>query len=440
MTLLWEGTPVFAVGQYISAAGQLNALGKGAQLLFDRVTGYGAPFTGAHNGETYGALEWRLRHKWNRFDWEYYLASGTAYLSVNGVKLNGTQKTGPGWFSGTEDITALGLTANAFYPVTVTATGSIQVYRVAEKSTLVFPTLATFENNTAPLTAQWNDLATYTDYLHQETAAPRAPFGGAWHPNAGKAWVGCIVKTGNRWPYQLSLQTPYHMTGGQRRMKALLRAWHATTGEKLLGSWELTEANSGPAETRLFAGTLDVSAHNFPHGAVLRLWFDVERSSPSDFYGGAAFEWLYQLADDAPTLSGWWPLPTWAHPQYLADVWKLRDDLVRLKSAYQPLNFPARVGRPAAPTTSGPYDRVYRARRVHRWLHYVCAPKDAEHPNETTMQPQLLWNIPSIGLKTVSLEPTTTWGVFDLAGQESLYPGTHYALKDVSYALEDYDA
>lgn len=438
MTLLWEGTPVFAAEQHISAAGQLNALGKGAQLLFDRVTGYAAPFSGYRSGEDVNA-GWQLRHKWNRFEWEYYLASGTAYLAINGVKLTGTEKTGAGWHSGTEDISGLNLTPNAFYPVSMTTTGDVQVYKLAERSHLTFPTLTTFSNGTTPNAGQWNDLGVYTDLLHQETAGPRPLFGANWQSWAGKAWLGCFVKTGSRWVYQFQMQTPYHAAAnGDRYAKALLRAYHATTGEKLLATWEMNAANAGPGETRRFAGVLDVTAAGFPHGETVRLWVDFERSTEPDFYGGLWVDRLWQIADDNPTLSTWQAIPTWTQPGYVTDVDKLRNDLVRLKSAYQPLNFAQRAARPATPNGTGPYTEAFRAQRLHRWLHYICKPKDGA-PNETDAQPMVTWDAGG-GEKSTSLPAATTWGVFDLASQEGLYPGLLYSVKDVLYALEDFDA
>jgi len=430
---LWPGTPVFTAGQYISAAGQLNALADAAHLIFDRVTGPHTPFTGARV-DSGRSIAYAVRHRLNTLTWLLEL-NGTCHLELDGAQVAGSARTGAGLTLAAADISGFALPAGQFYTLALVVTaGDVVLWHLAETDEIGYPALAAFTAGTTPTAAEWNALSTYLETLNAVTAYPQPPFtAGAGDVNPYgdglRIWYGSMLHRTNTLAYDVAGRAPYNKCdGGGHWLTVAIKV-------RAIGAPGWTTVATHTATNRLdperFTGTADLSGAGLTFGDLYLLAVDLASCPVWDVSGKKGqVHFLAEITDAAPTVGGWIAPQTFAYPDTLGALTTLTNDLTALRVQHGgvPYNlaahpYPGDLTLPAG--SAGAYEGIRR----ERWLHYLCASEDAE--------PRLVYTGADGEGVSVSLEAAPTWQAADLAAQAGLYPGMRYRLQGVTYALED---
>jgi len=477
---VWTPSPAFASGQYLSAEAHLNTLADNCNELLAMYHARQLPYSfysagwpiWTRRGGSYfqartddGWLRLWTGYIRNKADALRYIMSWTA--DVNGLDIRiewGSTKTtilsqagaGSGSLNSTIDVSSL--TADSFYPLNVDARGhsgdigtsTITIGDLYEENPPAYGTLAAFNATNTPTGAQWQELATRAETLYAQVSAPRVPFLGGivtadntigLGVNYATLWLGSFVHLHRYWYYDVRLGAPNE--DGDAWVTLTINGTEYELGRRTFPTdrWPAPhtpdEGDTGDTDEGYqfwtHRGTVDVNALGLTIGAryyaSVKVTFDGTATQAK-----AKLLALWQQTPQTPSIAWWEVPPTWARGDTVtgaSNVKALRNDLEDLSDTTRIVY----RNRPT-PECTPLYHPGLWAARYHRWLHYYCKPKsDAETDDPPS---------PSLGYwagdkwEEISLPyEANKWLAYDLDGARRLFEGTHYRLRDVSFALED---
>ncbi|HEY65536.1 MAG TPA: hypothetical protein G4O02_13300 [Caldilineae bacterium] len=446
MSEYWEGTPDFTAGQILSAGGHLNALARAVRYLFGLEVMSTIPFSGVDHEGVSASPIWQgyIRHKKDTFAYSFTLhaASGhTAYgrIYYNGQMIvehsltDGATQT----FTGTVDLSTLGLTVGQFYPIEVYLQGTqglppnwpyLHLHYLRETYTPSYPTLAAFNDGDTPTAAQWQALSDYAEELYNVLTYPRVPF--AARKSGPDIWQGGIKHRVRYLLYQIRLKKAHKGSGLTCRV--YVNGVQQDTVNIDVDTPTRTPENRNDYEFqdkyRPYLVQFDLNPLGLPIGDDYTLAFDL--SSGEDPWldaqlPKAVLDFAYEVPEASPSFAGWNDLPEWEHGDYIygstttKQVQDIKENLEWLGSRACYANMPCRLAL-------HPYG--FRFVRLHRWLHYKAA---------EGKQPRLGYYVDRWREVTLPVEEGVDWMVYDLDGADHLYPGTRYLVTDADHAIED---
>jgi len=453
---IWESPPIFSDGQPLSASAHLNTLAHCIQLLHDDALGWQPPLSNARYGSPwYGAI----RHKYNSLEYKIHIEDGgTTHITYNGVEIVTKVWTVDGDFSGTVDLTSLGLTVNSFYFLEMTHTGSsghasmVHIWEVMPASILPFvPTLISFTNETVPTAAEWQALSDYATAMHTILSHPYVPTLRTEKFLNEKGWIGTIEHRCQYLMYEFTLQaTTYSESreyGNTARLFAngevfaLFHVQHPFIEDAPPTVYVENHDIPRPGEYT-FAGALDLSI--WLPSLVLGVPYFIELEADSTYNGGGVGDYtggshvnvdqLCEAPGGIDILTGWQSLPTWEHPDYVygsttaKQIQILKENLELLGSTFVYRN-------PACTKNRQNWDWRFAFQRRHRFLHYYCD-EGADVIRGDAMPSKIGYERNGTQEATIP-DGNHEWMMYDLDSAQGLYPGTNYLVTGARYAIED---
>lgn len=475
----WPGTPTFTTGQVMSAAAHLNWLAQDVRFCHGAALAPEPTFNGLQAQTTEGGwttvLAYHIRHESDALVWKYKLKAppppdsphGWARLLINSVEIPGTAQdtTSNSYqtYSGTADLSGLGLTPGDFYKIEVQlksqdGKSTIQVWQLWQTQSASYPALIAFTDGVTPTAAQWQALSTYAAEIEAQLDAPRGGMMGRRAKTGDETlWFGSLVHRCN----DLILSAAFGYEGvvhagdtmwidlyvdGVKQNTLTCRfdayGWPVTAPVAYTfyldgvatPSLVTGEPNFTPAAQKHWVGLIDASAWGLSVGDVYELVIESGYSmSDDEGPGDVALHYAFETPDGAETVAGYTDPPTWAYADYVygsttaKQVQTLATDLAALGAAVEYRNV-------AAPWW---YDFDVNAYfrdswpwvvRRHRWLHYA---------NEADESPSVRWYDGVKWQETTLEDSGGNRLTFDLASLSRLWPGQRYQLNRVQWAIED---
>ncbi len=448
MTEYWEGTPTFTAGQILSANGHLNALARAVRYLFGLEVMATMPFSGVDASGVSSAPIWQgyIRHRKTTLAYSFTLGAATGHTNYGRIYYNGQlvvehslSNGASQTFTGTTDLSTLGLTTGQFYPVEVYLQGTqglppnwpyLHLHYIWETYSPTYPTLANFNDGDTPTAGQWQNLSDYADELFNVLSYPRVGF--AARKSGPALWQGGVRHRVDFLLYQVRLKQAHKGSGLQCRM--YINGVQRDTIDIDVDTPTRTPENRADYEWqdkyRPYLVQFDLSGLGLAAGDVYTLKFDL--SSGEDPWidaqlPKAVIDFAYEVPAANVTPSGWIDLPVWTHADYVygsTTAKRVRDiklDLEWLGARAFYKNMPCRLALQ-------PYG--LRFVRLHRWLHYK--------PRQNG-RPRLGYYVDRWREVTLPTDETADWLVYDLDAADHLFPGTRYLVLDADYAIEDKD-
>lgn len=435
--------PTFTDGQILSAALHLNALQRFVQEQHDELLSVQMPVTGIADADR--VWTGAIRHKVNSLDYVVKVTTTRQHLTlaVNG----GTAATlsGVGLKTGTIDLTGLGLAADAFYLVTVTADHDyFEVHLVRERSAASYPALASFADGTTPTAAQWQALSTYADTAQATLGGPSAV--GSWDarshtPVSEYIWAGTLNHRCRYLAFGFLLRAPYNPAddGGLPYIDGYIGVNGTGVVRRRCGrnepspsaSYDFDQTADGE---KLWTGLVDLETYPAPGGAGLAigedylLTFGAYDSTTYDLFTLGRLQYLYETPDPAgEALAGWTAWETWSQGDYVAGssnsgtpnrkITAIRNNLLALGAA--------------APTYYNP-----AARQMDEYNLFGCRKRRFLH-YRSSGQTAITWTARGKEQQSGLPEAIDWWLTLDLDSLDGLYRGVGYRMEGVLYAIED---
>lgn len=439
--------PTFTAGQILSAGFHANGLQRFVQGLRDSFVGCQTPITGCVLVDL--PYQGALRHKTAVLEYSLTIA-GTATpwkLYVNG----GVKATFAADGTYTSSVTLTGLTVGQFYTVEIKdGNGTLTVRYLRQASSVMFPVLASFANESAPNAAQWQELATYAELLATTIETPAAPVvqvrGEPANPGAldtETKWIGTMSHRCRYLAYRFWARKPYHLgdDGGAPWVSCYIGVngtgvLHRRNGRVTTAGPGLDFDQSTDDET-LWEGVLDMDTYpgTLDPGEVYTLTFTAQDSTTLDTINAVRLDYLYEVPAVGQALTGWEDFAAWEPGNYAwgdsnpftpaRKITTIKANL-ELLAGYAPKIINP-VTRLAEASTGAEFTAYFGVRR-RRYLHYF---------NDAGRSVALTWMYAGKEQSTGLPDASAQWLAVDLDSLSGLWPGTAYRIDEARYAIED---
>lgn len=444
--------PTFTAGQVLSATFHVNGLQRYVHGVRDTFFGYQMPIPGCAFVDR--PFNGAFRHKINSLDYDITLGGGTFpwRLYVN----NSVRATfnSAGDYSGTLDLTALGLTVNEFYEVSIKdGTGALRVNKLCQsQAAIAGPLLASFADGTTPSAAEWQALSTYAVALEDRLLVPQATFpvvrARPADPGALQLetkFAGTMIHRCRYLAYSFYQVAPYY--DGDDDGDPWVSTFIGINGTGILHRRTGRPTTAGPGldfdqsvDNGEWSGLVDLDTYpgTLTPGEEYVLTVTSQGSTTEDVVVSLRLDYLYEAPAPVETLPGWTNFETWQHGDYAwgnanpgpgtRQIVTIKDNLEALGATTTAYINPVTAEGEAS--TGAVFTDLYGVRR-HRYLHYR---------NDAGRNVTLVFDNRGEEQTVGMPDASERWLALDLESVEGLWPGTQYHLREALYAIEDEEA